>query len=180
MEQKSKISSAALNGLILGAVTIVYSLIVTLVEPKGFLSIILWTIKFAATNYLLYYLIKEFAKPYNYIKYGECFSYGVLVSSFSAIICACFSFISMAFLFPDQTDMIIEQVQTAMGSQSNITEEQEAMFDKLLPRLPELTLFFSLIYYTIYGVIASSIIANFTKKTDPFATENTLETPENN
>ena len=41
MEQKSKISSAALNGLILGAVTIVYSLIVTLVEPKGFLSIIL-------------------------------------------------------------------------------------------------------------------------------------------
>ena len=86
----------------------------------------------------------------------------------------------MAFLFPDQTDMIIEQVQTAMGSQSNITEEQEAMFDKLLPRLPELTLFFSLIYYTIYGVIASSIIANFTKKTDPFATENTLETPENN
>ena len=76
--------------------------------------------------------------------------------------------------------MKIKQVQTEMGLKSKITEKQEAMVDKLLPRLQECTLFFALIYYTIYGVIASSIIANFTKKTDPFATENTLETPENN
>lgn len=175
MEQKNKWSNAALNGLILGAVTIVYSLIVTLIKPNGFVSILLWIIKFAATNYLLYYFIKEYTKSYNYIKYGECFSFGVLTSAFSSVICACFSFLSMTFLFPEQTELMVEQFQSALLTQSDVTEEQEAVFDKILPRLPELILFFSLVYYTVYGMIASSIIASFTKKTDPFAMETTKE-----
>ncbi|PKO95449.1 MAG: hypothetical protein CVU12_09810, partial [Bacteroidetes bacterium HGW-Bacteroidetes-7] len=55
---------------------------------------------------------------------------------------------------------------TAM--QSSNPDSLEA-FEKIQGILPQLILVFSLVYYIIFGAIASSIIANYTKKGDIFA-----------
>jgi hypothetical protein len=52
--------------------------------------------------------------------------------------------------------------------QSSNPDSLEA-FEKIQGILPQLILVFSLVYYIIFGAIASSIIANYTKKGDIFA-----------
>lgn len=174
MEQNNKWSSAAMDGLILSVVTIIYSLILLVFPVKGFIVALPWVVKFAASNYLLYYFMKKYASQFENISYGASFNYGVIVSMFSAIICACFSFFNLTVLFPDSLATTVEQMQQVMAAQS-MNQDQEAMFGKWMERLPEISLFANLIYYTLYGVIASSIIANFTKKTDPFAGKSSQE-----
>ena len=60
----------------------------------------------------------------------------------------------------------METVMNAM--QSSNSDSMEA-FEKIQGILPQLILVFSLVYYIIFGAIASSIIANYTKKGDIFA-----------
>lgn len=168
MEQNNKWSSAALNGLLLSVVTIIYSLLISVIEPKGFVAILLWIVKFSGCIYLLYYFMKQYSTPFDTISYGQSFNYGFILCTFSAIVCSCFAFLSLTLIFPNQQTLITEQIQQTMSSQ-NLNSDQEQMFEKWMTKLPELTMFFSIIYYIIFGAIASSLIANYTKKTDPFA-----------
>lgn len=156
-----------MNGLLLSLITIIFSLISTVFEPKGVLSILIWIVKFGSSIYLLYYFMKQYSGQFETISYGESFNYGFLLCTFSSIICACFTFVSVAYLFPEQVEHALETVQQSMSFNS----DQEAVMEKWRDRIPELMLFSSLIYYIIWGAVASSIIANFTKKTDLFASE---------
>ncbi len=171
MESNNKWQIAATNGLILSLVTIIYSLIQSVFTTTGFISIILWAIKFAGCIYLLYYFMKQYSAKFEQISYGESFKFGLLTCSFSAIVCSCFSFISLTLLFPDSVDMVMEQMQSVMATQS-YSSEQESAIEGVMGKLPQITLFSTLVYYIIFGAIASSIIANYTKKTDPFADSN--------
>ena len=174
MEQKSKLSTAALNGLYLAAITVVCSLLTSAIELKGVASIIVWMVKFAGTNYLLYYFMKDYANKNNISNYGKNFSYGFLLSNLSAIVCACFSFFSITFLFPNSTSEAISLMQETMAQQQMSSDEENAI-DMIIARLPEITLFGTLIYLMIYGAIASAVIANFSKKEENPFSENEEE-----
>lgn len=168
MEASAKWNSAAINGLLLSLVTIVYSLIQSVFGLSGFSSIILWMVKFAGCIYLLYYFMKQYSGNFEQISYGSSFQYGFILCSLSSIVCACFSFISMTLLFPETTELAIEQMQTVMAS-GNYSSEEENIINSMADNLPQITLFAGLFYYIVIGAVMSSIIANFTKKTDPFA-----------
>lgn len=168
METSAKWNSAAINGLLLSLVTIVYSLIQSVFGLSGFASIMLWIIKFTGCIYLLYYFMKQYSDNFEQISYGNSFQYGFILCCLSSIVCACFSFISMTLLFPETTEQAIEQMQTVMAS-SNYSSEEENMINAIAGNLPQITLFAGLFYYIVIGAVMSSIIANFTKKTDPFA-----------
>ncbi len=175
MEQKSALSTAAIYGIYLAAITVVCSLLTTSLELKGAVSILMWIVKFAGTNYLLYYFMKRYANDYNVSKYGKNYSFGFLVSVFSSIICACYAYFSLAILFPNQTQEAINIMQESM-SQQPMTSEVESVMEKITSNLPQITLFGTLVYYIIYGAIASAIIANFSKKEEtPFSNSEGLE-----
>lgn len=76
-------------------------------------------------------------------------------------------FLSITVLFPETVDQITEQVQGVLATQ-NYDAEQENQAMAMLNNLPQIMLFGSLIYYTLYGLIVSAILANFTKKENPF------------
>lgn len=168
MEQKNKWSSAATNGLILSLVTIIYSLLGPVLGLKGFIMIIFWIIKTAGCIYLLYYFMKQYSSGFETLSYGESFNYGFILCGFSSIVCACFAFLSMTLLFPEQMAAGMEQVQQAFASRG-LDSSQEEMMGKWMDRMPQLILFFTLIYYTLFGAAVSAIIANYTKKTNIFA-----------
>lgn len=175
MEEKSKLSTAALNGLYLAAITVACSLLTSALELKGVASILVWVVKFAGTNYLLYYFMKDYSNKNNITSYGKNVSYGFLISSFSAIVCACYSFISLTFLFPDSVSAAIEVMQQTMAQQQ-MTSEEESAVEMIITRLPEISLFGTLIYLIIYGAIAAAIIANFSKKeSNPFSEREEVE-----
>ena len=171
METTNKWQSAALNGLLLSLVTIISSLIQSIFELGTVTSMLLWAIKFGACIYLLYYFMKQYANQFETVSYRESFGYGAILCTFSAIVCSCFAFISLTLLFPDQLDKSLEAVQSVMES-GNYNDEQIEAINKVSGKLPQITLFWSLFYYSVFGAVVSAIIANFTKRTNPFAEEN--------
>lgn len=170
MENINKWKSAATDGLILSAITIVY-LLVTNLLPSGakwssFVTIPLWIAKFGGCIWLLYWLMRLYSTKFETITYRSSFAYGTLVSLFSAIVCSCWQYFSMTVLFSKSTDNMMEQVISVMGTQ--YTEEQMEAVMPLLENLPQISLFANLVYFTLFGLMVSAIAANYTKKVNPF------------
>ena len=164
-------NSAAINGLLFSLITIITSLLQSAFNIQGILAILLWCVKFGGCVYLLYYYMKQYSNNAEYVTYGESFKYGFALCVFSSIVCACYIFISMTWLFPETVDIAMEQIQTAIATGAYTSEQEDAIFN-VADKLPQLTLITCLIYYILIGAVMSSIIANFTKKTDPFAENN--------
>lgn len=165
---KSFWNSAAINGLIFSLITIIASLLQSALKIEGIAAILLWCVKFGGCVYLLYYYMKQYSNTAEVVSYGEAFKYGFALCVFSSIVCTCYMFISITWIFPETIDIAMEQIQTVIATGQYSSEQEEAIFN-VADRLPQLTLISSLIYYILIGAVMSSIIANFTKKTDPFA-----------
>ena len=112
--------------------------------------------------------MKQYSNTAEVVSYGEAFKYGFALCVFSSIVCTCYMFISITWIFPETIDIAMEQIQTVIATGGYSSEQEEAIFN-VADRLPQLTLISSIIYYILIGAVMSSIIANFTKKTDPFA-----------
>lgn len=167
--QTNKWSQAATNGVLLALITIIITLILTVFKPGTAINLILWAVKLIASIWLLYYFVKEYAKDKETFSYKEGFVFGIMVSFFSSLVCAAYMFMHYAVIFPES---VAEQMETAMQMMQSSNSEMYDAFEKVQGILPQLVFIFSLIYYTIIGVIASSIIANSTKKTDLFTETN--------
>ncbi len=169
MDQNNKWSCAAMDGLYLSIVTIIYSLAVSVLQPEGFIiKSILWIAKFGGCIYLLWMFMKKWSEKFDTISYGKSFNYGFLVCLFSSIICACFGYIQVEWLFPEQIDEAFSIAQETMASQGTLDSTSESAINMVMGNFGRITLFFSLFYYIVFGAIASAIIAVYTKKENPF------------
>ncbi|MCI1780072.1 MAG: DUF4199 domain-containing protein [Bacteroidales bacterium] len=168
MNSSGKWSSAAVDGLLLSLVTIIYILIGSLF-PKmpGVLRFLVWAIKFTAVIYILRYFMKEYFKHSDTVSYGQSFNYGFIICIFSSIVCAAFAFANSMWLFADQTTAGITAIQQAFSG-GNYTEEQEDAISNVLKHMPQYLLFGSFLYYLLIGTIITSIMANYTKKDNIF------------
>lgn len=159
--QSNRWSAAATSGILLALITIISVLIQTVLEPGKAINFIIWVLKSGGSIWLLLYFIKEYAKPFNLFTYKDGFRYGLLVAFFSSVICASYSFLHYAVLFPDS---IAAQIDQAMEMLASSNPDAVDAFEKISPMLPQIIFIFTLIYYTIIGAVASAIIANYTKK----------------
>ena len=167
MENNSKWSSAAMDGLYLSLVSIIYSLAGTALPSNMLLTMILWLAKTAGCIYLLWFFMKRWSGKFDAISYGESFNYGFTVCMFSSVMCACFNFVQVEWIFPEHTEEVIALTREAMAQQ-NLDSAAENMMEKVFSNFGRITLFTTLVYYTLYGAVASAITANFTKQTNPF------------
>lgn len=159
--QTNRWSAAATSGILLALVTIISTLIQAVFAPIAVINIALWAIKSIGSIWLLHYFIKEYAKPFNLFTYKDGFHYGFLVALFSSLLCASYLFLHYAVIFPDSMAAQMDQVMEMMA-----TTNPDAIdtLEKIGPQLPKLIFTATLFYYTLIGVIASAIIANYTKK----------------
>lgn len=168
MEQNNKWSSAAMDGLLLALVTVIYTLLFSILNPTGFiLKSVLWIAKFGGSLYLLWYFMKRYSDNFDTISYGKSFNYGFLVCMFSAIVNACFSYVQLEWLFPEQTKEMLEMSREIIAQQEMDSESKELM-TSMFSNIGRISLFTNLIYCTLYGAAASAITAIYTKKTNPF------------
>ena len=169
MENSNKWSSAAMDGLYLSLVTIIYSLIVAVMMPESFLiKTLLWIIKFGGCLYLLWYFMKRWSSQFDTITYSQSYNYGFIICLLSSIMCACYSYIQVEWLFPEQTEQAITLAKETMAQQGTLDSTTEDIMDRFFGNFGRISMFVSLFYYIIFGSIASAITANFTKKTNPF------------
>lgn len=159
--QSNRWSAAATSGILLALVTIISILIQSVFEPNKVINLIIWTIKSVGSIWLLYYFMKEYAKPFNLFTYKDGFRYGFLLAFFSSVICAAYMFLHYAVIFPDAIAAQMDQVMEMMASSN---PDAVDTFEKISPKMPQIIFISTLIYYTIIGAVASAIIANYTKK----------------
>ena len=169
MEQSNKWSSAAMDGLYLSLVTIIYSLVVAVMMPESFIiKTLLWVIKFGGCLYLLWFFMKIWSDQFDTITYSQSYNYGFIICLLSSVMCACYSYIQVEWLFPEQTEQAITLAKETMAQQGTLDSNTENIMDSFFGNFGRISMFVSLFYYIIFGSIASAITANFTKKTNPF------------
>jgi hypothetical protein len=156
---------AAVNGLMLSLITILYTLINSAFSPGKAVLIVLWIIKLAATLWLLLYFVKEYNKDQEVFTYKQGFNFAFIVSFLSAVFVAGYFFLHYALIFPGDVDKIADTINQAMAAQSS---GDTSIADKIIAYFPHIMFISNLIYLTIFGLIASAIIANYTKKGDVF------------
>ena len=172
MEQENKWSCAAMDGLYLSLITIIYSLLMTVMQPDSFIiKTLLWLVKFIGCTYLLWLFMKRWSDRFETISYSNSYQYGFIICLFSSIMCACYSYAQIEWIFPEQTAQTVEIVKQTMAAQGNLDSNTENVMNGILDNFGRISMFASLFYYIIYGSVASAITANFTKKTNPFAGE---------
>ncbi len=165
--QSNKWSIAAQNALILALVTILATLLQAVFpQMPGFIGILIWIVKLVLSIYLVYYFIKDYSKHFETFTFKQGFNFGAILCLLSSVICAAYLFLHMGFLFSEATTSQMEMIAQTMESSN--PEGAEAIFG-VMEHLPKLAFVFSLIYYTIFGLIVSAIVANYTKKGDMFA-----------
>jgi len=153
------------NGLILGLIGIVYTLIMyflnlTTNRSLGFIFILIQII-------VLFFLVRSYRDNYMHgmISYGQALGAGVIICLYYSVIMAIFSYILYAFIDTGLIDKILAMSEEA-GLKKGYTQEQIDLgmrFTKkiMTPPIMALTSIFSSMFF---GFIISLIIAAFVRK----------------
>jgi hypothetical protein len=168
MSQKpSNVNVSLINGLYLGAVLIVYSLI-------------LYVAGFPRDNWLQYisYLfmvigvvlaIKQWRDKYNngFLTYGQAFSNGFLTILFAGILTSVYIFVFFQFIAPEEITKMAETTEERMYQKNpNMSEADIEMGMKYATMFmkPWLMSILGLFFNALAGLIISAIVSIFMKK----------------
>ena len=163
----SKFNSAAVEGLKLAAISIIFMLVSTLIPQNvtgGILAVVISILKLGATITFLWFAMKKYsvrnAAVEGFTTYGKVFSYGFLTSLFSGIVLAVFTFINMKFISPESTEAAREAYLTQLSSVPSIDSNMVDMLSNNLETIASFGMLFTALFY---GLIWSLILASSTK-----------------
>lgn len=178
MEQKVSVWKANLtNGLILGLIGIVYSLVMyfldlTFNKTQAYIFYLVLIV-------VLYFLLKSYRDNYlhGFITYGQSVGAGIIIFIYNSIITAVFIYILYTLIDPGLTAKQLEFVEETMLKKGIPQETLEKAMDiqrKML--VPEIMAPFSILGNMITGVVLSLLVSIFVRKEgNPL-----IETSENN
>ena len=155
-------SDAALYGLVLGIVTIGFSLLHTLAAKVsgiagGFLGTGLWILKFAGCILLFRYFLQRFAKNRPEAEYEDTKTLGLAVALTSALIVAAYGLADALYIHPEAMQ---EAMDAAMASYSSmLTSDQMDMMGNMTGSMPVISFFTMLIYCFLFGLVLTFIFA---------------------
>jgi len=177
MERKVIWNDALRTGLILGGISIVYTVINILLgklqggAAVGVLvnvsGILLWIFKFILCIRLFKVFMQKFACAHEGVTNGDTFRYGMAMAVLSAVLYSAFY---LAWVTLIQPDMFKDSIDLAREAYSGIfTADQLESFDELAPKLPGMTFFANLIYCTLFGTVLSAIFSRNIPSRNPFS-----------
>ena len=166
MEQKANVWKSNLtNGLILGLIGIVYTLVIyfldlTVNKVQGYVFLLILIVA-------LYFLVKSYRDNYmhGYMTYGQAVGAGVVIFLYYSIIIAIFTYILYAIIDPGLIDKQLAAAEEMMAKKGLPQEAMDAGLNiqkKMMK--PEIMAPVSIIGNMLYGVIMSLIVAIFAKK----------------
>ncbi len=166
MEKNVSVWKANLtNGLILGLVGIVYSLVMyyldlTFNKTQGYVFILIQIV-------LLYFLIKSYRDNYlyGYITYGKAFGSGVVIFLYYSIIIAIFTYILYTVIDTGLMDKQLAYSEEIMQKRNLSQETIDAgmKFNRKIMK-PGIIAPVSIVFNMFYGTIVSLIAAIFVRR----------------
>ncbi len=168
----SKWSLAAKDGLILAAVTVVVSTL-TFLTQNGFLSTLLWLVKFGGSLWLLSVIMKRYSQTHP----GESsFGYGVTVCVLSAIVCAVWTFVEYQFLFPGAVAEAFEQLYARLAQMGQtLPEEVTDTILRMEDNYAQINCISTFIWCSLLGLLFSAIFARGGRSRSVFTEEEMRE-----
>jgi hypothetical protein len=166
MEEKLSVWKANLNnGLILGLIGIVYSLVLYFLDMSTNKS--LGYVFFIILIVVLFMLVKSYRDNYLHgmISFGQAMGAGVVICLYYAVIMAVFSYILYAFIDTGLIGKLLA-ISEEEGLKRGATQEQIEMGMKVTRKLmtPTFISLISIVSNMFFGTIFSLIVAAFVKK----------------
>ena len=158
--QTSNLQKAVVYGLLLSLVTILHLLLTARIS--GIIGVLIGIVKIGIVIYLLYYLMKKRSLEFEVYTYGDSFRFGLLTCLFSTIACAAYVILHYTVIFPDMVSGQLEQAMSIMEQSGGDTSALESIDMGKIMRI--FIFIFMPIYYFIWGLILSAILASSTKR----------------
>jgi len=166
MEENVSVWKANLtNGLILGLIGIVYSLLMyffnlTFNKALGYILLLILIVA-------LYFLVKSYRDNYlhGYITFGRAFGAGVIISLYFAIISAIFVYVLYKIIDPGLMDKSLayaEETMTKKEYSQEIIESGMKMQRKMMK--PEIMSLFGFFVNMVYGAVMALLVGIFVRK----------------
>ncbi|MBO4475334.1 MAG: DUF4199 domain-containing protein [Bacteroidales bacterium] len=177
MERKTIWNEALRTGLVLGGISIAYTVInILLSKIQGGTAVsvlvnvsgvLLWVFKLVLCIKLFKVFMLKFSAAHEDLTNSESFRYGVAMAFLSALLYSAFY---LAWITLIQPDMIKDSMELASEAYANIfTAEQLESMEELTPKLPALTFFGNLLYCTLFGTVLSAIFSRNIPSRNPFS-----------
>ena len=169
-------NEAGKAGLVLGAVSVVYTIIVSLLAKLSggvgvafllsLFKFLLWAGKFVGCIFLMKFFLQALVNKYDGVDNKRTFHYGMAIAALSALIVAAYSLAESLFISPEQMQ---EAMDTALSSLSSTLDSNSmAIMDSMMNNLPQISFFSNLIYCFLFGTILSAILSRNIPSRDPF------------
>lgn len=175
--QTNLLKSTATYGAILGAIVVVYSVILYALNimPVGFLvPILLFLLSISIYFFLIFWGTKKIRNEIlgGNMTYGQGLQIGVLIALFAAIITAFYSYLQNAIIDPEYIGRVMNaqkdwltQFMASKGLPEDQIDKALAGIDDKMKETNHIKTFFSSIFIsTILGFIISLITAGILKK----------------
>lgn len=163
-DKKTLWNEAGIAALVLGAVPMAYLYLSGIVGSV--VSVFLWLVKFVACIWLMYFFLKKFGEKHTEADRSDIFRFGMITALLSALLYSAFSLADMLFINPDS---ISEAIDTALENYSSMMDDNaREEIDRILPKIPAISFFTSLIYCWLFGTVLSAIFSRNIRPDNPF------------
>lgn len=153
------------NGLILGMLSIVYSLVMYFLDlffnkTQGYIFLVVLIVA-------LFFMLKSYRDNYlhGYIKYGQSVGAGVIIFLYLSVISAVFTYVLYKFIDPGLVEKqlaIVEEALVNRGMPQQTIDASMAVQRKIL--VPEIIAPISIFGNMLSGTIISLLVSIFVKK----------------
>ncbi len=168
---KKKSSDFIGKGLILSLIIIVVSLIGGFAHVQ-FESWFKWLPTIIQVIVIIIFCIQYGKQQTEGVTFGNVFGYGFKIAMVVSVMMVLYTFLSVYLIFPEFTDLALQQARAALEAKGNLTDDQidqaMAMTKKFLQPVP--LAIFAFIGTLFFDTIAALLGAAFTKKSEPVPT----------
>lgn len=165
MEQKSLLQYSMNYGLITGLILIVYSIVIYLIGQS--LNQVLGYVAILILAGCIYYFTKQYRDKVRqgFIKYGQAFSFGLLIGVFTAILLAFFSYIEVTYIDPNLVEKQLDIMQQKMVEKGLSDSQIEMIIAQSREWMTPVKMFFmSILSFSFWSTIIALITASILKK----------------
>lgn len=162
--------------LILGAVSIIYTLSTTLIAKisggpmisaiVSVVNMMLWFAKFAGCILLMRFFMMKLVRKYPGTDNKTTFKFGTIISFLSALIVSAYSLASVLMMSSEEINILITQ---RLGDNLKMLDlNTRNMLTGLIDNIQIYTFFITLIYCFLFGLILSMILSKNIPSRNPF------------
>ncbi len=153
---------AARNGLVLGLVTVAFTVLNSLLGNAGgamggVLRFIWWAVKIVGCIMLFRWFLVRFAKKNPDAEYDDTKALGLATALTSALICAAYGLADVLYIHPEAMEQAME---AAMQSYSSMLGSAEMdMLSNMTSSMPVIGFFTTIVYCFLFGLVLTFIFA---------------------